>query len=80
MPPTTLNSEEPVMLRNGCSSAKVACNSYDNISEFEAETLKSCGFWGVVNLCRRRIACEGVGRICGRLGITTVRCCRLVAP
>ena len=31
------------MLRNGCSSAKVACNSHDSISEFETKPLESCG-------------------------------------
>ena len=67
------------MLPIGCSPAKGACNSHASISNFETETLKSCGFSGVANLCRRGIACESVGRICGRLGVTTVRCCRVVA-
>ena len=43
-----------------------ACNSPVGFSIFEIETLKSCGFWGVVEYGRQGIAC-GIGG-CGAGG------------
>ena len=44
-------------------SRNFACNSLVGFSIFEVETLKSCGFWGVVVYGRQGIAC-GIGE-CG---------------
>ncbi len=54
-----------VMLHNGCSTAKVACNSSDGTSGFEFEPLESCGFYPAFDLCPQGIACESVAPICG---------------
>ena len=47
----------------GVCPRNFACNSPVGFSIFEIETLKSCGFWGVVEYGRQGIAC-GIGE-CG---------------
>ena len=59
-------------------TGKIACNSLDGTSVFGFETLKSCGVCAAVGLCPQGIACENTGRVCDRLGVTTVRRCRMV--